>query len=332
MAEAWEQLGFLQSKRQGCMDDAQQIRLSCTQDHGKETLVECDECYGKLVEGLRSRYIDSSDAEWFAGRRAFLQELEALFSAAKRYEVDPRDIEARIQAEKRKWYQESVGTTANRLIVDDITSRDDILDRLYEQHLILEDLVKEVREAMSRVAPPPSDVEDLLQRIISAKDPLDRLEVYKEAFFLEGKEGQSMQEGGEPYLDLLKNGMSMEQVAGRILEARQASAGARVQKEKHIRRLDELRRGRTAHELQKTKKKTKNRETFPETQVPEEMYDLPPCAVCSATVDTDDFLTCCLCQVLVDLGVQAKPTVYCSGGCHAQGYVSAGERERVTAP
>lgn len=323
MAEVWDQLGALQNKRQACMDDAQQIRLSCSQDHGKETLVECEECYGRLIGGLRDRYMDSSGNEWFTGRGEFLQELEALFSAAEKYEIDPRDIETRTQEEKRKWYRENVGNTANRLIVDDTTSRDDILDKLHEQNLALEGLVSEVGNVMGRVASPPSDVGNLLQRMIAAKEPEDRLEVYKEAFFLDG-EGQTVQEGAQTYLDMLKNGTSMEQVVLRILEDRQASTGARLQKEKHVRRLDELRRGRTAHELQKTKK-TKNRERFVESRVAKELYDLPPCAVCSTTPDTGDFLSCCLCQVLTGLGVQDKPTVYCSNVCHAKGHVSMPE-------
>lgn len=338
MAEVWSQLGTLRSKRQGCLDDAQQIRLSCAQDHQKETLVECEECYGKLIEGLRSRYLDSSDPEWFTERGSFLQELKTLFSAAKQREVDPRDIETRIQAEKRKWYQENVGDIANRLIVDDTASRNDILDKLYEQNLALEDLVSEVGKVVARVAPPPPDVGALVDKLASQPHAENTREADMDAFFLGGtpsgedgagagdennKTTPRTQAGNQPYLDLLQSGMSMKQIVLRIMEQHQASTGTRLQREKLTRRLDELRRGRTAHELQKTKKKTKSRGSAAvESAVPKELYDLPPCAVCSTAPDTADFLSCSLCQVLVGLGVRGKPTVYCSNECYERGHVS----------
>lgn len=312
MTEVWDQLGYLQSRRQLCMDDAQQIRQPCTQDHEKQTVFECDECYGKIIGRLRSRYLDSSDPEWFAGRRAFLQDLEALFSAAERREIDPRDIEARIQEEKRSWYRESVRNTANRLMVDDTSSRDGVLDKLHDRDLTFEDLVRDVGDAVGRAAASSSsDIGDLVRRIVAAKEPLDRFEIYREAFF-------PGEQGSQKYLDMLKSGMAMELVALRVLEDRQASTGARLQKEKHIRRLEELRRGRTAHEMQKTK----NRERFADARVAKEFYDLPPCNVCSTAPDTGDFLSCCLCQVLAGQGVKQQSTVYCSTKCFAQGHVS----------
>lgn len=160
----------------------------------------------------------------------------------------------------------------------------------------------------------------MLERLAAAgDDQAGKVGVLKEMFF-EGDDG-TVPEDQQKYLDmLLHQGLSMEQVVDRILEERQAALGAREQTDKLTQRLNELRRARTAHEAQKSRK-AQRRESLAQQRVPDELYALPACTVCGEAPNTEEFFCCSICTVLAGAGVQEKQTVFCSKKCEEKGYV-----------
>ena len=89
-----------------CTQDLENIKASCIREHGKNHVVECSECWPRLINRLRDRYLNSAIKEWFSGRRAFLQELDDLFAKARKSEVDFKTIEQRIADEKKEWFRD----------------------------------------------------------------------------------------------------------------------------------------------------------------------------------------------------------------------------------
>ncbi|KAL1883379.1 hypothetical protein VTK73DRAFT_8946 [Phialemonium thermophilum] len=333
MDQVLSQLRVAHRERANFEAHVQEAKDRCAKDHNSVPLVECEDCYHAVIAAFEGRIFHPSSTErkahWYHGRRLFLADLERVFLEAKRFDLDPRAIETRIQKEKELWYQENVVTAANRFIVDDTTIRDDILDKVYEQTLAFDDLVQDIRQALTRVCSPPLDAASVVERLLSVTEHTpDCTRIYEESFFGVGHDEQTgssaVPGSAQKYIERLRAEGAMQGIIEQILEDRQASVGARIQKDKHLRRLDELRRGRTAHELQKTKK-TRNRDAAPKTRadvtdVPKELYDLPPCTVCSAPVDPGDYLSCVLCQVLVGRHLQTDLTVYCSDTCYTHGH------------
>ncbi|KAL2260732.1 hypothetical protein VTK26DRAFT_5165 [Humicola hyalothermophila] len=147
--------------------------------------------------------------------------------------------------------------------------------------------------------------------------------VLREVFFA-GEDG-SVPDANRKYLDMMAHqGLTMEQVVDRILEERQAASGARDQANELSQRLDELRRARAAHELQKSRK-AQRRESLAQQKVPDELYDLPACAVCGSAPRTEDFFSCAICTILAGRGIREGQTVFCSRSCEAKGQASHAE-------
>ncbi|KAG7291586.1 hypothetical protein NEMBOFW57_001605 [Staphylotrichum longicolle] len=297
--------------------------------------------------------------EWFTPRRAFLSALSALIDAAKAYQVSPQAVDDRVREERSRWYAERVRSSLLRLMVEDPARRGAVFEKLEDSSAAAAaaateieggeeegggggggdgdgggggggggdpvGLAREVAEILSKgplaaAAEGGKGVEaGMLERLAAAgDDQAGKVGVLKEMFF-EGDDG-TVPEDQQKYLDmLLHQGLSMEQVVDRILEERQAALGAREQTDKLTQRLNELRRARTAHEAQKSRK-AQRRESLAQQRVPDELYALPTCTVCGEAPNTEEFFCCSICTVLAGTGVQEKQTVFCSKKCEEKGY------------
>ncbi|KAK0628173.1 hypothetical protein B0T17DRAFT_522011 [Bombardia bombarda] len=327
MTEILLQSSLAVRKDKQLADEVARIVQKCAVDHGEKRVIECPECFEKLLEAARSRYLNSEDQEWFSSRRAFLQELDTMFADAKEYQLDPRTIDHRIQEERSRWYAENVRGSLLRLMVEDPIGREAVFEKLEEPPAELASLARDIANILSKGLSPEADAVGLPDRLATAKDPAAQLVVLREGFFSRGGAGsgdQAVPADHQKYLDMLSHRLSMEQVVDRILEERQTAIGAREQTERLKRRLDELKRARAAHELQKTRK-ARNRASFAEQRVPDELYRLPPCTVCGDMPSTGDFFCCPICAILVAHEVQQKPTVYCSPECEEKGHPSHAE-------
>ncbi|KAK3383562.1 hypothetical protein B0T24DRAFT_605449 [Lasiosphaeria ovina] len=353
MTEILLQSALAVSKSKQLIDEVAQIRQKCAADHNDEIgpsntttatssssgkpIIECPDCFEKLLEAVRSRYLNSTDHEWFSSRRAFLQELDTMCADAKEYQLDPRAIDDRIQEERSRWYAENVRSSLLRLMVGDPAGREAVFEKLEDPPSDFSGLARDIAGILRKGLASPEAVRefeggggggggggDIPARLLAAQQPLKQLEVLREAFFAANRSGADGARYGavpkhhQKYFDMLKDHRSMEHVVERVLEERQAATGAREQTSRLRERLDELRRARAAHELQKSRK-LKNRESF-EQKIPDELYDLPPCAVCGQMPSTRDFLCCPICTILVRRNVQDHPTVYCSPECEHKGH------------
>ncbi|KAK3331050.1 hypothetical protein B0H66DRAFT_86454 [Apodospora peruviana] len=321
MTELLVQSSLAESRGNQLAIEVSKIRQKCAADHGDKPVVECPECYEKVLEATRSRYRRSSTAhqEWFTTRRVFLQELDAMFADAKEYQLDPSKIDARVREERSRWYAENVRASLLRLMVEDPAGREAVFEKLEEPPSDLAGLPKDITDILSKGLHPAVGVADVPDRLAAAKDSDSRVRLLKEAFFGNGDDEANLPEDHQKYFEMLKHGLSMEQVVDRILEDRQASIGAREQTEKLKRRLKELNAARAAHELQKSRK-ARNKASFADQRVPEELYNIPPCAVCREVPNPQEFLCCQICAVLVGRGVQDQQHVYCTPECEGKGH------------
>ncbi|KAK3500910.1 hypothetical protein B0T13DRAFT_234703 [Neurospora crassa] len=319
-------------------------------------LVTCPDCYRKALDLVRARYHQSRAAaagEWCTTRRSFLRDIDTMLAGAKEYQVDPRTIDDRVQAERDSWYLEVVQSSLMRLLrtvigkMDDAVlpedadpaaaaAKDHIAERIEELQQALQ--VARSHQNVLRLA---EDIDKLLQ---GGKDENgdatmtgmdtgfppefaapetsdeDRVEIMRKSFcttVAQGGDEKNLQGSQKKYFDMFKNGTPLGQVIDRILDDRKEATGAHVKIGQVKKRLEDLKRARAAYELQKTKKAS-----ISEHKVPEELYNLPACHNCGQMPKTRDFLSCPLCMVLVQKGVRERQTVWCSPGCNTEGLPS----------
>lgn len=313
--------------------EAAQIQSACRDQHpDTETLLACPQCYGAVLEAFRAHYAGAtSDGQqpwqqkWSTSRSQFLSELNALIDSAKEYQIPPSAIDDRVRAERSWWYTERVRVSLLRLMVEDPASRDAVLEKLEDLPTETDPvtLAREVADilAKGRFAEGDGTETDLLEQLTAADtDPTKSGDVLLTDALFKNGDG-TVPEDHQKYLDmLLLQGLSMEQVVDRILDERQTAIGAREQTDKLDQRLDELRRARAAHEAQKTRK-AQRRESLAQQKLPDELYELPNCAVCGDAPRAEDYLTCSVCAILAAAGARAGPTVFCSERCEQQGHV-----------
>ncbi|KAJ4298497.1 hypothetical protein N0V88_003527 [Collariella sp. IMI 366227] len=344
MTELLIQSATATSRSKQLAAEAARIKANCAAQHGdNKPLVSCSQCYEALVEAVRTRYLNpdsdssqgdastrrqqSQQPEWFTFRRTFLSELDLMLDSVKEYQSSPQAVDDRVREERSRWYAERVRSSLLRLMAEDPSQRGAVFEKLEDQSTLATGgdsvaLAEEVAEILKTgplaVEAGQERIRELPQKLAAATDAAGKVGVLKDILFK--AEDGTVPEDHQKYLDMLLNqGLSMEQVVDRILEERQTAIGASQQIDKLKQRLDELRRARAAHEAHKTRK-AQRRESLAQQKVPDELYDLPVCAVCGDAPSTKDFYCCSVCTMLTEAGVQPQKTVFCSDKCEQQGY------------
>ena len=277
-----------------------------------------------------------------------------MLAGAKEYQIDPRTIDNRVQAERDSWYLEVVQSSLLRLLptvigkLDDAVSTEDAdpaataaKDAIVERIVELQQAKQEVR-SHRKVLRLAKDINKLLNSGGKDEDgdatmggtddgfptefyaaettDEDRVQIMRKTFastVAKGEDEKNLQGSQKKYFDLFQDkGTPLGQTIDRILDDRKAAKGAQVKIDEVKARLEDLKRARAAYELQKTKKAS-----ISEHKVPEELYNLPTCNNCGQPPNTRDFLTCPLCLVLVQKGVRERQTVWCSTECNSEGLV-----------
>ena len=326
MRETWDRLAAARDLREKYIADISQIKKTCDTEHGKQHVAECPDCYPQIVDKIRMFYLENPDFDWFPGREDSVADLKEMFAGAKEYKVDLEAIDSLIEAEKKQVYlQDLKSNNVIRKALEDVLEKRSLLAKIRTGNGNggFEDLVKEIRNALNQDSKQsPDDVSKILARLNSTKTPEERHEVYLNAFFKDGPD-QEVSSKNQKYLESLRDGMSLEFVMSQVLSDRKASLAAQDEEEKHKRRLGELRRARTAHELQKTKKKGGASTAGP--QPADWLYNIPPCFVCSKVPNPAEVIACGLCEVLVDAQIRDVPVVFCSTACGDEGQVRRSE-------
>ncbi|KAI3398587.1 hypothetical protein diail_8935 [Diaporthe ilicicola] len=270
MGEAWDELAAFRARRGECAEEVAKLKSKCAQEHPQHKhVLECRECYPQIINRMRSWYLDTTNQEWFCGREVFLGELKALFAAALDHAVGLEEIDARIDAERRKWYQEQIKSSPSiRKSLEELTDHKEVLAKV-GSGAPFEDLLEAMEVALES-ASSREDAKKSLDRLIVANSPEERYQLYKETFF-QSSSDEHVSEKTQLYADRLQTGATMDEIVNKISLDRRSSIGASDQKERNRKRIDELRRARAAHELQKSKKASGRKDSTQKPQPPNEM-------------------------------------------------------------
>ncbi|KAI1434135.1 hypothetical protein GGR50DRAFT_664233 [Xylaria sp. CBS 124048] len=323
MLEPWEELeAFQKGQRESltCVSDLDAIKDSCTREHGKRHVTQCSECWTHFINRLRNRYLDSAVKEWFSGRRAFLQELDDLFTKAREQEIEIDVIEQRIADEKKEWFRDKVRYIGLQSATRSPADTRILHQKLNDREIEAEQLASVVRECL-RVEGGISEVFDTFSKQVNeAQSPTARANAYIDALF-QPQRDPAVAARSQKYIEMIKAGKSLGEVIGTMIRDRQLTKVDLEQKQKLQKKLEELQRAKAANELGRSKR-DQIRQEKAQAAVTSPPYEPGRCSVCKSVVNAQDFLTCPLCQVLAEYYVMDEPTLFCSGPYHRGSYES----------
>ncbi|KAI0805069.1 hypothetical protein GGR55DRAFT_296676 [Xylaria sp. FL0064] len=321
MLDPWDEIETLQKGRRdtlACARDLESIKDSCVREHGKSHVVECPECWTRLINRLRDRYLNSAIKEWFSGRRAFLQELDDLFAKAREREVDFKTIEARIADEKKEWLRDRICNLGLHSATKSPSEARALQQKVNDRDVPTDELVSELRVILG------ADAEGIPTTFVNsvkpAQSPSVRAHAYIDALFQPERDPSGAAKSRK-YIDMISDGKPVSEVISLMGRDRQSAKGELDQKQRLQKKLEELRRAKAAHELDKNKRdqirQAKARAAL------NNAADALPCSVCDKTVNAEKFLACPLCQLLSEhFKVLDRPTIFCSETCYEKDYES----------
>ncbi|KAI0870219.1 hypothetical protein GGS24DRAFT_493177 [Hypoxylon argillaceum] len=325
MLDPWDEIETLQRGQRDsvtCVRDLENIKSSCIGEHGKSHVVECPECWTRLINRLRDRYLNSAIKEWFSGRRVFLQELDDLFAKARQNEVDLKAIEQRIADEKKEWFRDKARNLGLHLATTSPAEARIIQQKLNDRDIPTDQLIPILRQCLGVDAELYDEASNkFLTQVKSGQPPAARAHAYIEALF-QPERDPTLAAKSQTYIDMITDGKPVADMMNAMVRDRQSAKGDLDQKHRLQKKLEELRRARAAHELDKNKRDQVRQEKA--RAVMDNAADTTsPCSVCSKVVDAREFLACPLCQLLADhYKVLNEPTLFCSETCHEEGYDS----------
>jgi hypothetical protein len=327
MFDPWDELETLIKGRWitlSCAQELKIIRDTCIGEHGKTHPVQCPECWTRLLNRLRDRYLNSSIKEWLSGRRAFLQELDGLFTKAHSHEVDLKTIEKRIADEKEVWFRDKVRNLGLQTATKSPTDARTLQQILDDRDIPSDQLVCELRKWLGADTQLAEEMFNAFSKQNKeAKSPTAKAQAWINALFQPQRDPAGAAKA-QKYIDMLKEGKPVADVIGAMVRDRQSYKVDPDQKRNLENKLEELRRAKAAHDLAKDKREEARQEKARAAMALVDAYNLPPCTVCNKAVGAEKYMACPLCQLPSNLhkGLQDS-TVFCSEICHNEGYVSS---------
>ncbi|TQW00972.1 hypothetical protein IF1G_00903 [Cordyceps javanica] len=300
LPEHWSELNAARSQRSLCVADVDKLKSLCVQDCGKKHVVECKDCYGKVLDRMRKRYSESQEKEWFSQRRMFLQELDDLFTDVKNNNGSLQAIEAHIESEKEAWYRWVLRRHPDFLeVAEHDAPIEEMRGMLGDPDRSREELVAMMWLGVGKPENWSEKVDAFVEKVSALKGKPDELKKLYITEIFKGVDGNSVLEHAQPYLDEYQasDSLTLEQIVGRIVEDHHRSRSSQPQRDTHASRLNELRRAKTAFE----QKRKESKALLREAQAKSVLYNLPPCAT------------------IVQLGGSDELTVYCSEDCYQKG-------------
>ncbi len=194
--------------------------------------------------------------------------------------------------------------------VEDPLILDAIQDELNDKDMPLSDIADDIDLALGTGDLTDEELNAFMERVSSSQSPQDRLDAYRDMFFLE-KPGQPLPASRQKYMDMLKANKSMDQVLEQVTFDKKAKQLARAQRKELEERLNTLQRARAAHGA-KMVKKAKAKEDMERSLIPDEFTNLPPCYTCGGPIELAKGFRCCtVCQFFAGWKV-GETTAYCS--------------------
>ncbi|KAH8844357.1 hypothetical protein MCOR27_009245 [Pyricularia oryzae] len=302
MTEVWEAVAATRHHKKLSEDEAAALKESCSKAHQHQHIAQCAECCGRLLDQVATRYTKSPDMAWLTAQRNLPEDLEKLFARARQNPRELDAVERRLNDAKRDWARGRIQTSkVIRRLVED-AGHTQLLEKLQDESISLEAALGEIDNVLSGRASTTSarDLDVALEKLIAAQsNPLQRQEVHREVL-------NATTEG------------PLDGFMDQMLDRLAASKASKEIKDKHLRRLDELRRAQTAHLKSKKKKKSKNRKPDEGEKPPS--LDVPPCTACATLPDPKSFISCTLCLVRSNACGQGPPAVFCTGACYEVGF------------
>ncbi|ORY55657.1 uncharacterized protein BCR38DRAFT_414836 [Pseudomassariella vexata] len=325
MLEPWDEVLIREKESQSCADDVETIKTTCAKEHGKRHVSECSECWSRLVNRMRDRYLNSATQEWFSGRRLFLQELDTLFAQAHEHKIDLKAIDERIFEQKQEWFREKVKNMGLQAATKTPSETRELQQLLNDKGIPVEQLSSNLRGAFrDGLVNNEKASNEFLDRLSNTKTPQERNEACVDIFFQPTHDPDGAAKA-QKYIDMVHNGTPVADVISAMLRDRQTSKGNQDQRQALEKKLEELRRAKAAHEADKAKKaKIRQEKADAAAAASEPDFPLPPCAFCSKAVNTAGFVPCYICLVLSEhYRLQDEPIVFCSDdGPHMEAYES----------
>jgi len=327
MLDPWDELETLRKGRlasYACMREINATKDTCKREHRKNHPVECQECWTVLIDHLRDRYLNSALKEWFSGRRVFLQELDDLFAKARQREVDFKTIEQRITDEKKEWFRDKARNLGLHLAAKSPAEARVIQQKIYDREIASDQLLSEIRVCLGMDS---DSYEELYAAFLEQVKPNQTLagrnKAYIEALFQPQRDPEGAAKS-QKYIDMIAGGKPVGEVIATMSRDRQSSKVDVEQKQRLQKKLEELRRAKAAHELDKAKRdQARQAKVQAAMAAQSEAHHLPSCSLCKKAVDPQNIFACSMCQILAEsFNVLEKPTLFCSATCRDEGYVS----------
>ncbi|KAI2463582.1 hypothetical protein F4781DRAFT_416117 [Annulohypoxylon bovei var. microspora] len=321
MLEPWDEVIALQKERQLCADDVQIIKTSCIKDHDKKHPLGCPDCWTRLLNRIRDRYLNSASKEWFSGRRPFLLELDTMFSKAHNSGVDLKTIEQRILDEKKEWYRDKVKNLGLQHAAKSPSEERALQQRISDRSVTTDQLASELREAFSDGAVQNQQAfNGFIERLRLANSPQARNDAYVDIFFQPDHDSSGAAKS-QKYIDMVRNGTPIADAISAMIRDRHSAKGDQDQKQALQKKLEELKRAKAAHELDKARRDKARQDKARAAAPSNGQHDLPSCSVCSKIPDAQDFIMCPLCQILGDYyDLRIEPVLFCSQECEDERY------------
>lgn len=320
MGEIWDDVLATQKEKDTLRNAINADKETCANEHQKRHPVECEECWPRIINRIRDRYLNSSTREWFSGRRLFLQELDTMFAEARERKRTIVEIDERIQTEKEEWCRDKLKTLGLASATDRPATINSVLN---EKSKPFEELVSDLREILSK---DPSDSQqafkDFTEKLEAAKSPDAKIEVYVETFF----PPQSDSEGAlscKKYIDMVRGGSSMSEAVTTMVRDRQFQGSKKEEKQFYLRQKDELTRAKAANDAAKAKKAKAKQDRARAAAAAAQEHDLPPCTNCGKKLDDQALRICDFCVALSEVYgfAERSPTYFCSESCFEAGIV-----------
>jgi hypothetical protein len=336
LPEHWKELRAARQHQSQCAQDIEAIKSTCAAQHGNDTIkhiTQCPDCYPKVIDRMLQRFHHDDDNqrhEWFAQRKAFIVGLEAQFAKVKDKTLDLASIEQSLDIEKEAWYRGLLRKHYESFILSDNgVSAEELKAAMEDSDRSRDELVAMVWKSIGSPEDWEKRLDIFMEKLSKIQTPAELKSLYVDEFFKDRTTGETI-EGAQQYLDRYLQApasteaevqTSLADVIASIISVQRDGKSSQGQRDAHQARLDELRRAKTAFEHNKAMTKAQQQSAAQAAAVGEQLYDLPPCAVCAGVVAATDVLSCPVCQVVCQMGGERTMTVYCSEECHDKGQV-----------
>lgn len=314
MGEIWDDILSSKKEQEALSEAINADKERCTTEHKQRHPVACAECWPRIINRMRDRYLNSSTKEWFSGRRAFLQELDTMFAEAREHKITIDAIDQRIKAEKLEWVRDKL----KALGLASATDRpEEVKALLNDPDKTVPQLISELRTVLSRdSADSEKAFQDFIARLGVAVSPEGKIEIYIETLF-QTKNNPEGAAKSQKYIELVRTGTSVCEVINLMVRDRQSQDTKKGQQQYYEKRKVELTRAKVANDAAKAKKAKAKQDRLRAAAAAAQEYDLPPCAKCKNIVDPQNLHFCSLCVTLSELyGFSERSSTYfCSEEC-----------------